>query len=108
MHHVIKKQVLDIITQSSEGAFELQESLNKFFYAAILPAIEKTFDELSPGDQLIYFDRMEIDLGPILARDIEKEQWSRPLIEKFTRELKDIILRQALKDPGLPEMISVA
>src|SRR5258706_14055279 len=108
MPHVIKTQVLDVLIDNTDQAFELQQSLSDLFYAAILTALEKTFDQLSPGDQLIYVDRMEIDLGMIEMNDLQKEALSRMLVEKFIRQLRDQFHVHEIKHPSLPARISVA
>jgi hypothetical protein len=108
MPHVIKTQILDVLIDNTDQAFELQQSLNDFFYAAILPALEKTFDQLAPGDQLIYIDKMEINLGIIEMNDLQKEVLSRLLVEKFIRQLKDSIHVHKIKNSSLPVRISVA
>jgi len=63
MGHIIKTQILDVATNSTEGAFALQQTLSNFFYASILPVLEKTFDALVPDEKTVSLDKLEIDLG---------------------------------------------
>lgn len=89
MRHVIKTQVLDLVTNSTDEAFGLQQSLSHFFYSSILPVLEKTFDKVAPADRMISLDRLELDLGDLTMKDIQKEDWAKLLMAKLERELKD-------------------
>jgi hypothetical protein len=100
MGHVIKTQVLDVVTNSTEGAFALQQALSNFFYASIFPILEKTFDELAPDQKTITLDRLEIDLGVLTMSDIQKQEWAKLVITRLQRELKTgVLLHTARKSP---------
>ncbi len=89
MQHVIRTQVLDIITNSTDEVFSLQHRLSHFFYTSIMPVLEKTFDMAAPGDRMICLDKLEVDLGDITMKDIQKEDWAKLLMARLARELKD-------------------
>ena len=62
MRHVIRKQVIDIQTDSAGGNYHLQQEISGYYQRVIVPALEKIFDELSDEDQVITFDHLEIDI----------------------------------------------
>lgn len=108
MNHVIKKQVLDIVTRSPEGAFELQQQVSNFFYSTLFPAIEKSFDEFSSQETIHYIDKLEIDLGAITLKDLKKQDLAKWVMQKLERELRSGILPEIRKQPENSPGVSIS
>ena len=94
--HVIRTQVLDVTTDNSADAFNLQQRMHTLFYSVLLPLIEKTFDQLSPSDRIVYLDSLSIDLGILTIEALDREYWTIEFTSLLTRQLQEAILTQSL------------
>jgi Contractile injection system tape measure protein len=103
MHHVIKTQVIDVATDNSNEAFNLQHKLSSLFYRVLIPILEKMFDELAPGEQVIYLGSIEVDLGMMTPEEMEKREWPEKFKEIVFRQLKEIVMLHNVKNlkPGI-------
>ncbi len=63
MQHRIKKQFLILLVDPGLDVFALQQAVSSFYWAEIVPILERLFDELSPPGTAIRLDKLEIDLG---------------------------------------------
>lgn len=108
MKHVIQKQILDISTNTTEEAFELQQRVNDFFYSSILPVLEASFDQLSNDQQVFQLDKLEIDLGRFSMKDIQREAWSQLVLIKLRRELNDHLRLFGKKSPSVERAVSAS
>lgn len=108
MKHVIKKQVLDISTNTTEGAFELQQRVNDFFYSSVLPVLESSFDQISSDQQIIQLDKLEIDLGRLSLKDIQRDAWSQLVLTKLRRELSDHLRSSVKNNPSVERAVSAS
>ncbi len=108
MKHVIRTQVFEVVTNMKEDAFELQQRMSELFYSMILPVIEKALDELAPGQEYIYLDKIEIDLGQIRPEDLTSKSWELEFRELFNRQFRDQVNITKEKKIGLPVSYSIA
>lgn len=104
MAHIIRTQVIEVITDQPAEAFSLQHAVSGFFYRSILPVLEKTFDEMGPGGETIYVDRIEIDLHTITKEELERASASAAFSDKLYRDLKEALLLRVAK-PALHQDI---
>lgn len=66
MTHHIRQQFFDIeFTGTTDEGLVMQRELPELYYAKLLPAIEKAFDQAFPSNRLIKIDRLDIDAGTI-------------------------------------------
>jgi hypothetical protein len=72
MQHRIRTQVLEVVADKVLEAFSLQQSMSHYYYASILPVLEKAFDEWTAGDEILYLDKLEIDIGFLPAEELER------------------------------------
>lgn len=90
MTHFIRQQFLEVDLKGSESdGFALQHRLSDLYYAQLLPAIEKAFDQHSLSDIHLVIDRLDIDVGTIEMDRIDHELASsvaKALIDKITTE----------------------
>lgn len=105
MHHVIKTQIINVATDNSNEVFSLQHKLSNLFYRVMVPVLEKLFDDLAPGDQVVYLDSVEIDLGIMTTEEMEKKEWPDRFKEMVYRQFKEIVLLNKIKNTdarGIP------
>lgn len=71
----------------------MQEQVSKICKEQLTPALDKLFDRLVSTDEIIAIEKIEIDLGELEPRNLERE-----LVEKIIRELEKQIPIQLLPD----------
>lgn len=87
MHHLIKKQIIDLTLRNKKNSFHLQNLVGEQYRRDILPSLEKLFDEISGEDEIIQLDKLEIDLGIISEKDIERNSWKEKLISNISEQI---------------------
>ncbi|MDJ0715453.1 MAG: contractile injection system tape measure protein [Prochloraceae cyanobacterium] len=92
--HIIKKQVLELLLSSSEGAFELQNEISRIYRSKIVPLIDTCLSQLSASDEIYRIDRLEINLGNIDINNLEEE-----FIAKFKQEIRQLIEQNRERSP---------
>ncbi len=108
MRHVIKTQVIDLVTDNQSEAFGLQHRMSAIFYQHILPVLEKTFNELSPGEDLVQIDRLELDLGFIGSEAFNKQQFPLQLHDQLYKQLKEVLITRQAKQKPVALQIGIA
>lgn len=88
MTHLIKKQVIDCTISKRLDAFRVQHQLSQVYWNALLPAIEKAFDEVDNSDEVIVIDKLEIDLGQLTQSHLTQKEWITDLQHTLAKELK--------------------
>lgn len=63
--HTIQKSHLNIRVRDSARAYEIQTQVIHLFQSQVVPLLEQELDRLVPADQVIYLDRLQLDLGNI-------------------------------------------
>ena len=91
MHHVIKRQIISLTVSSERGAFELQHRISQLHQAEILSVLQRVLDEIGPDDEVIYIDRLEIDLGNLPLKHIMEVGWISLLEETIRRQLQEMM-----------------
>lgn len=89
MLHLIKKQVIELRLDKKLDAFRMQHLVSQHYWKDIIPELEKGFDDLSEADEVIYMDKLEIDLGEVTAMNIEKDKWSSLFVRKVMEKVKE-------------------
>lgn len=85
MNHLIKKQIMHIQTAAVEGTHTLQQEASRYFNDRVLPVLEKVFDMINEDEQVLSFDRIEIDLGVLRQNHNDQfisEEELYPLIQR--------------------------
>ena len=62
MRHIIKKQEIDLLINKKLDAFNIQQQVSEHYWSHILPVLEKEFDKISNQEEIVYIERLEIDL----------------------------------------------
>ncbi len=101
MQHIIKKQVIDLRLDKKTDSFYLQQLVSEHYWREIVPALQKAFDNASADDEIIQIDKLEIDLGTVSVKDIEKRRWEDDAYKKITAQLSialaDVSVLQKIK-----------
>ena len=101
--HIIHQQEIDLECASDEEARALQSEVSTLYYAQLLPVIEEIFTQLSPGDDTIRLEELELDLG-----DFTSETLGADLVKR-ARELLPPILEEKIRlASAQPEVPSAA
>lgn len=87
MQHIIKKQIINFSVGKKMDAFPIQQKVSSHFWNKIVPVLERAFDAASTEEETITLDTLEIDLGIINEREIEKGGWEEQVFKKITEQL---------------------
>jgi hypothetical protein len=90
MQHLIKKQVISLTLNKKMDAFAVQHLVSEQYWQEIVPMLQKEFDFKSTEEEIISLDRVEIDLGEIVLKEIEKGRWKEIAQKKIAEQLKAI------------------
>ncbi|MGZ5287040.1 MAG: contractile injection system tape measure protein, partial [Flavisolibacter sp.] len=91
MKHLIRKQLISLQLDAGQNSFLIQQQARDFYYQQITPALEKLFDELSLENEIIYIEKLEIDLGDLGWKNdrftLDKDAIYRILIQSFGKSI---------------------
>lgn len=59
-NHIIEKVFVEINTKNSEKAFSIRENVSGFINDTLFPQIEKLFDEIDTGGEILRIEKMEV------------------------------------------------
>ncbi len=90
MQHIIKKQVINLTLNKKMDAFAIQHLVSEHYWREMVPVLEKAFDKASTEEEIIYLDKLEIDLGIINIKDIEKGRWNDEVNKKISEQLLNL------------------
>lgn len=92
MQHIIKKQIIQLRLNTRQDAFRIQNRMSEYYRHDLLPLMETLFDEAAATDETLYIDNLEIDLGVLTEKEI-----NRPALDDEIRALLTNQLREKLK-----------
>ncbi|MEO8568632.1 MAG: contractile injection system tape measure protein [Ginsengibacter sp.] len=87
MEHIIKKQLINLSLDKRLDAFHIQQLVSSNYWNKIVPLLQQAFDDASNEDETISLDTLEIDLGIINEKEIEKGAWEKDVFKKITEQL---------------------
>ncbi len=110
MQHIIRKQVINLSLGKKLDAFHIQQKVSSHFWNKIVPVLERAFDAASTEDETITLDTLEIDLGIINEKEIEKGDWEEEVFKKITEQLLPVKhkLPSQLKEKRESKVLSVS
>ena len=94
MQHIIKKQVINLSLDKKLDAFHIQQLVSNYYWNKIVPVLQQAFDAASNEDETISLDTLEIDLGIINVKEIEKGDWEEKVFKKISEQL--ILVKRGL------------
>jgi hypothetical protein len=83
MQHIIKKQFIELTLDKGLDHFRIQQLISSQYWGNIVPLLEKTFDKIGNEEEVIQLDKLEIDLGMISVKSLEKNEWGSRLQSKI-------------------------
>lgn len=89
MQHIIKKQVIELAIDKQLDAFAIQQQVSDWYWHHFLSLLEVEFNKLSAPGEVLYIDRLEIDLGLISQQQLQTTQLHKialPVISKKVQE----------------------
>ena len=85
-NHIVHTQNVQLQTNGFEDGFELQNRVSKILKNGVMDKLELLFNEVAPGESILRFDKLELNLGNVNKQNLELE-FSRKLIEELSRVL---------------------
>jgi hypothetical protein len=90
MQHIIQKQIIDLSFSKRLNTYHIQQQVSDYYFAKIVPLLEKAFDAVSAKDEMISIDRLTVDLGTITEKEIEEGDWEEKVFKKITDQLTSL------------------
>src|SRR3954470_22899105 len=98
MHHIIKKQVINLTLYNKKDAFKIQHLISEHYWREIIPVLQKVFDAVSTEEEVIQLDKLEIDLGVITIKDIKTSRWEQDVFKKVSEQINIVVNHTALDE----------
>lgn len=89
MQHIIKKQIILLRLNSRQDAFRIQNRMSEHYRHDLLPVMETIFDESAATDETLYIDSLEVDLGVLTEKEIDRPTWDNEIIVLLTNQLRE-------------------
>lgn len=88
--HIIRKQSLEVEVSDLAQSWEWQERLSRFANGPLADRLAKLLDEVSPSNEVVRLDKLELTASLSLKGD-----WEGELLAQIVRQLLEKIPRQA-------------
>lgn len=89
-HHIIRRYTFDVRFSAKAKAAALQDSISSLFQQRLTGDMDELLQELLPEDLVAVLDTLELDLGSIPYKEMEK-QLPVKLLEALEKALKGIL-----------------
>lgn len=106
--HVIKKQVIELKLNKGLNGFHMQHQVSEYYWKQIVPLLENVFDAYSNDNEVIQFDKLEIDLGVISETELEKSKWNESFLNKIKERIKESIIAYSVKERFTKEQKTIS
>lgn len=101
MRHRIQRQQFLLTLPPAIDAFRAQQAAGRFFHEVLLPMLERIFDELSAGDEVLHLDRFSIDLGVLNLKSLFAVVADETIYRLLRDEVKRMIEQELTAKPQL-------
>jgi hypothetical protein len=101
MRHRIQRQQFLLTLPPAIDAFRAQQAAGRFFHEVLLPMLERIFDELSGGDEVLYLDSCSIDLGVLDLKSLFAIGADETIYRLLRDEVKRMIEQELAARPHL-------
>jgi|GEM_PF-5174060 len=95
-HHMVMRQIMDLVTASQESAFNLQQRMGEYCRNVMPALLNQVCTRCDGGDRVFKVDRLEIDLGRVSSEHLE-EEISEKLAQLLYEALRDRVDRISLQ-----------
>lgn len=103
MQHIIKKQIINLSIDKGIDAFHLQQKISVEFWSKMVPLLEKIFDAVSLENETISLEKLEIDVGMINVKQIEKGNFEEVVFKKINEQMTSLKYGSASKIKAVKE-----
>src|ERR1700683_5418856 len=101
MRHRIQRQQFLLTLPPAVDAFRAQQAAGRFFHEVLLPMLERIFDELSSGDEVLHLDSCSIDLGVLDLKSLFAIVADETIYRLLRDEVKRMIEQELAARPHL-------
>jgi hypothetical protein len=101
MRHRIQRQQFLLTLPPAVDAFRAQQAAGRFFHEVLLPMLERIFDELSGGDEVLHLDSCSIDLGVLDLKSLFAIVADETIYRLLRDEVKRMIEQELAARPHL-------
>ena len=103
--HLIGKQIMELEISSSKNAYAIQQAISDLVWNALVPEMNRLFDSMVGGDEVIRLDKIELDLGEISLQEGNTnaivDQLVKLLEEQCTRAIREMNVQKLVSPEDL-------
>lgn len=89
MQHIIKKQVIELVIDKRLDAFDIQHQVSDWYWNHFLSQLDNELTKLSTSNEVLYLDRLEIDLGIINITQIQATQLQKIVLPAIAKKIQE-------------------
>lgn len=89
MQHIIKKQVIELVIDKRLDAFDIQHQLSDWYWNRFLSQLDNELTKLSATNEVLYIDRLEIDLGVINITQLQETQLQKIVLPAIAKKIQE-------------------
>jgi hypothetical protein len=71
--HIINRQVIELKVSSRKNAFSIQQRVREIYFSEVVPLLDQVMSDLTAEGEVLYLDRLEIDLGVLNFDRLDEE-----------------------------------
>jgi hypothetical protein len=92
MQHIIKKQVIELVIDKHLDAFDIQQQVSDWYWNRFLSQLDNELTKLSPTNEVLYIDRLEIDLGVLNRTQLQATQLQKIVLPAIAQKIQESLI----------------
>lgn len=89
MQHIIKKQVIELVIDKRLDAFDIQHQVSDWYWNRFLSQLDNELTKLSASNEVLYIDRLEIDLGILNITQLPATQLQKIVLPAIVQKIQE-------------------
>lgn len=89
MQHIIKKQVIELVIDKRLDAFDIQHQVSDWYWNRFLSQLDNELTKLSASNEVLYIDRLEIDLGVLNITQLQATQLQKIVLPAIAQKIQE-------------------
>lgn len=89
MQHIIKKQIIELVIDKHIDAFEIQHQVSDWYWNRFLSQLDNELNKLSATNEVLYIDRLEIDLGVLNTTQLQETQLQKIALPSIAQKIQE-------------------
>lgn len=89
MQHIIKKQVIELVIDKRLDAFDIQHQVSDWYWNRFLSQLDNELTKLSATNEVLYIDRLEIDLGVLNITQLQETQLQKIVLPAIVQKIQE-------------------